>query len=123
MTLPNHSDPAALEDAVIICALGLETQLLLAQCLDYGLLREAKQAQQFYERARQQKLPTVIDRDGIIRIYDPKTNSFGVYNADGTTRTFFKPRAGARYFQNVINDVLSRGGRMLHPFQPTGGTG
>jgi hypothetical protein len=36
--------------------------------------------------------PTKIDQtDGTIRIYDPTTNTFGSYNADGSTRTFFKP--------------------------------
>jgi pyocin large subunit-like protein len=32
-----------------------------------------------------------IDADGVIRVYDPATNTFGSYNANGTTRTFFKP--------------------------------
>lgn len=31
------------------------------------------------------------DDKGVTRIYDPKTNTFGAYNADGTTRTFYKP--------------------------------
>lgn len=40
------------------------------------------------------------DMDGIIRVYDPETNTFGSYNSDGTTRTFFKPRGGQKYFDN-----------------------
>lgn len=32
------------------------------------------------------------------RVYDPKTNTFGAYNPDGATRTFFKPSAEADYF-------------------------
>jgi hypothetical protein len=39
-----------------------------------------------------------IDAEGTIRIYDPVTNAFGSYNADGTTKTFFKPSAGQSYF-------------------------
>lgn len=34
---------------------------------------------------------TKIDADGVIRVYDPATNTFGSYNANGTTKTFFKP--------------------------------
>ncbi len=32
-----------------------------------------------------------IGPDGAIRVYDPATNSFGSFNANGTTRTFYKP--------------------------------
>jgi len=31
------------------------------------------------------EMPTKIDGDGVIRVYDPKTNIFGSFNADGTT--------------------------------------
>lgn len=33
----------------------------------------------------------VIDSNGVIRIYDPSTNTLGSYNWDGTIATFFKP--------------------------------
>ena len=33
----------------------------------------------------------LADIDGVLRVYDPATRSFGAYNRDGTTRTFFKP--------------------------------
>jgi len=36
-------------------------------------------------------VPTKIDGKGVIRVYDPETNTFGAFNPDGTTRTFFKP--------------------------------
>ena len=36
--------------------------------------------------------------NGVIRVYDPTTNSFGSYNPDGTTKTFFKPTDGQPYF-------------------------
>jgi hypothetical protein len=38
-----------------------------------------------------ERWPTKIDSDGVIRIYDPTTNTFGAFNPDGTTRTLFKP--------------------------------
>ena len=38
------------------------------------------------------------DNDGSIRIYDAATNAFGAYNADGTTKTYFKPDNGQAYF-------------------------
>jgi hypothetical protein len=45
----------------------------------------------FLQRGLKDGLPTKIDADGVIRIYDPSTNTFGAFNADGTTRTLFKP--------------------------------
>ena len=41
---------------------------------------------------------TKIDKDGIIRIYDTKTNTFGSYNPNGTTKTFYKPVEGKKYW-------------------------
>lgn len=46
---------------------------------------------QTLQRAQKEGLPTKIDRDGVIRVFDPATNTFGAFNANGTTRTFFKP--------------------------------
>jgi len=51
----------------------------------------ASQASQFFERSQAAGLPTKIDIGGTIRIYDPASNTFGAYNANGTIRTFFKP--------------------------------
>lgn len=51
----------------------------------------ARQADDFLRRANRDKLPTKVDTDGVVRIYDPQTNTFGAYNADGTARTLFKP--------------------------------
>ena len=39
-----------------------------------------------------------VDSSGVTRVYDPATNTFGSYNPDGTTRTFYKPTAGQGYF-------------------------
>jgi RHS repeat-associated protein len=59
----------------------------------------ANQAGEFYRQARANGLPSKVDANGVIRIYDPETNTFGAYNSDGTTRTFFKPSSGARYWE------------------------
>jgi RHS repeat-associated protein len=58
----------------------------------------AKKAMDFFQQAKKQNLPTKIDKHGVTRIYDPKTNTFGSYNPNGTTRTFYKPTDGAKYF-------------------------
>ncbi len=58
----------------------------------------AKMAGRFFERAQEEKLPTKIAPDGTIRVYDRKTNTFGAYNPDGTTKTFFKPKDGVKYW-------------------------
>ena len=36
----------------------------------------------------------------VVRIYDDQTNTFGVYNSNGETITFFKPSHGQRYFDS-----------------------
>lgn len=52
----------------------------------------AAAASAFLQRGLIEGLPVKISsRDGVIRIYDRATNTFGSYNADGTTRTFYKP--------------------------------
>jgi hypothetical protein len=58
--------------------------------LDY-----ATQANSFFQRSATAGYPRKIDIDGTIRIYDPTTNTFGSYNSDGTTKTFFKPTSNA----------------------------
>lgn len=93
---------------------------------DFGITSEAeyaKRAQQFYRRAQQGKLPAVRGHDGVLRVYDTKTNTFGSYNPDGSTRTFYKPRDGIRYFRNQIAKHVAEGGRIIRPLPepPTGG--
>jgi len=51
----------------------------------------AAQAAAFLERARKSGLPAKRDADGSLRVFDPATGAFGAYNANGTTKTFFKP--------------------------------
>jgi len=56
----------------------------------------AKSANEFYnDRGNHQ---VKVDQNGTTRVYDPNTNTFGSYNADGTTRTFFKPTDFQAYF-------------------------
>jgi pyocin large subunit-like protein len=55
--------------------------------------------------AQKNKLPTKIDADGVIRVYDPKNNIFGAYNADGTTKTFFKPTSTDYWQRQVGKEV------------------
>jgi hypothetical protein len=49
-----------------------------------------------------------------MRFYDPKTNIFGVFDADGTPRTIFKPRAREKYFLNQIKKYLAEGGKVIN---------
>lgn len=51
----------------------------------------AAQAAAFLQRAKANGLPAKRDGDGSLRIFDPGTGAFGAYNANGTTRTYFKP--------------------------------
>jgi pyocin large subunit-like protein len=45
--------------------------------------------------------PTTADQ-GIVRIYDPGTNTFGAYNLqDGTTLTFYKPSSDSYWARNA----------------------
>jgi len=51
----------------------------------------ANQASNFLQSSLRDSLPAKIDAEGVIRVYDPSTNTFAAFNPDGTTRTFFKP--------------------------------
>jgi hypothetical protein len=51
----------------------------------------AQEAQNFLQRAVAEQLPMKIGPDGTIRVYEPSTNTFGAYNPNGTTKTYFKP--------------------------------
>ncbi len=42
-------------------------------------------------KSQKYSYPTKIDSKGIIRVYDPKTNTFGAYCPDGRTKIFYKP--------------------------------
>lgn len=83
----------------------------------------ANQANQFYQKFQDEKLPAVKGPDGNTRIYDPSSNTFGVYNSNGETVTFYKPDAASSYFQRVIEKNLAKGGRIINslPVEPGGG--
>ncbi|NOW06123.1 hypothetical protein [Clostridium beijerinckii] len=36
------------------------------------------------------KYQVKVGEEGVIRVYYPGTNTFGAYNSDGTTKTYFK---------------------------------
>jgi pyocin large subunit-like protein len=50
-----------------------------------------QQGSRFFKQSQLEKLPTKVDSKGVIRVYDPKTNTFGSFNPDGTIKTFYKP--------------------------------
>jgi len=60
---------------------------------EYALL-----AMQFLQRARSEGLPAKADDRGVLRVFDPRSGTFGAYNRDGTTKTFFKP-GSTEYFE------------------------
>lgn len=51
----------------------------------------ARMSSEFFQRAQRHGLPTKVDSRGVVRVWDPQSNTFGSYNPNGTTRTFFKP--------------------------------
>ena len=59
-------------------------------------------SQKFYKSKNNYQVK--IDQDGVIRIYDPVNNTFGSYNPDGTTRTFFKPTS-KNYWNNQTGNL------------------
>jgi hypothetical protein len=75
----------------------------------YAKENYANQAQEFFQRSFDEGLPTRIDQDGYLRTYDPATNTFGSYNPDGTTRTYFKPDAGYNYFNEQPGTLYING--------------
>jgi pyocin large subunit-like protein len=58
----------------------------------------AQMASNFFQKSKIEKFSTKIDPDGIIRVYDPKTNTLGVFGPDEKTRSFFKPIEGRAYW-------------------------
>jgi len=51
----------------------------------------AEDASAFLQRSQAEGLPTKIDSNGIIRVFDSASNTFSAFNPDGTTKTFFTP--------------------------------
>ncbi|MEZ0449319.1 putative T7SS-secreted protein [Cellulomonas sp. ICMP 17802] len=53
----------------------------------------ARLGSEFFQRAGLEGLPTRIGDDGVIRIFDPDTNTFGAFDSAGSTITLFKPKS------------------------------
>ncbi len=51
----------------------------------------ALMAYQFLRRATAEGIPAKVDSNGTVRVFDARTGTFGAYNHNGTTKTFFKP--------------------------------
>jgi pyocin large subunit-like protein len=51
----------------------------------------AQMASDFLQQALANGYPTKIGPDGAIRVIDPTYTTFGSYNDNGRTRTFYKP--------------------------------
>jgi len=58
----------------------------------------ARQAHALYLTRETFQVKIDWEGDGTVRVYDEATNAFGAYNADGTTKTYFKPDNGQAYF-------------------------
>lgn len=67
----------------------------------------ARQAWAFGERAKAGGLLVKIDEDGVRRVFDPQTGAFAAFNADGTTKTFFKPNS-RDYFARQPGRLMKR---------------
>ncbi len=65
----------------------------------------ARMAWEFRQRAKREGLPTKIDSDGVVRVFDPKSGAFGAYNRNGTTKTFFKPNSPG-YFDRQPGELV-----------------
>ena len=75
----------------------------------------ARLASDFFERGVKEGLSIKVEvlgpkKIGDIRIYDPKTNIYGVYRADGRTRTFYKPDASIHGRPTNLDYWNSQGG-------------
>jgi len=80
---------------------------------DFGAKSEAdyaRQASQFLRNSGKNNYSVKVDNNGVIRIYDPKTNTFGSYNANGTTRTFYKLDPGVHGYPTNMDYWLDQPG-------------
>lgn len=59
----------------------------------------ARMSSDLVHRAKPEGLPRKVDSQRVTRYYDPETNSFVSVNPDGSIKTFFKPKAGLRYWE------------------------
>ena len=71
----------------------------------------ALMATQFLHRARLAGYPAKIHGKGVLRIFDPASRTFGAYNPDGTTKTFFKVRDPTYFDRQPGRTIDLRSGR------------
>jgi uncharacterized protein YukE len=57
-------------------------------------------ADDFLKQAQENGYPARVDADGRVRIYDPGTNTFGVYDSDGTIVSYYKPSSPTYWERN-----------------------
>ncbi|RUO76542.1 hypothetical protein CWI84_11675 [Idiomarina tyrosinivorans] len=57
-------------------------------------------AQDFFNNRNAPGVETIVDSNGVTKVYDPATNTFASYNPDGTTKTIYKPAPGDSYWEN-----------------------
>lgn len=83
----------------------------------------ASQAEKFKQSAAKKNVPSFKDKNGLTKIYDPKTNTYGSYDTNGKTKTFFKPKDGAKYFQDEMARELPKGGKIIRPLPSSASSG
>ena len=64
----------------------------------------ARKAHEFLHRALRENLPRKIDDQGVLRIYEPDTNTFGAYNPEG--RRALSTRTTRRYLGRLHDELL-----------------
>jgi hypothetical protein len=57
-------------------------------------------AQNFLKEAQENNYPSRVDANGRMRIYDPNTNTFGVYDSDGSVVSYYKPSSPSYWDRN-----------------------
>lgn len=76
----------------------------------------ARMAAEFLRESQRSSFPTKIDSRGQIRTWNPATNRFGSYNANGTTATFYAPRSNTYFSRQPGNPASSPSrGAILNP--------
>ena len=89
---------------------------------DFGISLESENvghqyvevSQEFLQRAIKGRFPAIeYPNGGEIGIYEPATNTFGLYNSKGQTISFYKPTSDT-YFERQIENAIARGGRIIN---------
>jgi len=62
-----------------------------------------QQASRFFRKSQLENLPTKLDPNGVTRVYDAKTNTFGSFGPDGAIKTFYKPDPAIHKYRTNID--------------------